>query len=194
MTIQNQQNLQLVDKGTTVITWVANARNYLQWSRIVADGGIPSKGFGNVMDTFPEIGQLGAMPEIAEASDGFSLIGTAFLTCWATGVKVSPIWCVPHEMNCFKSEVDHLIQQKGLTGKGVLVGHLDTGVDATHSALSGRVAKFKRFGYRGMTDETMPAWDSGWHGTHTASLITAVAPDVQLYSGMVIEEGTLSHV
>ncbi|MCC6602790.1 MAG: S8 family serine peptidase [Anaerolineae bacterium] len=92
-------------------------------------------------------------------------------------------------MNCFKLEVDDLIQQKGLTGKGVLVGHLDTGVDATHSALSGRVAEFKRFGYRGITDETMPAWDSGWHGTHTASLITAVAPDVRIYSGMVIEEG-----
>ncbi len=92
-------------------------------------------------------------------------------------------------MNCFKSEVDDLIHQKGLSGKGVLVGHLDTGVDATHSALFGRIAEFKRFGYRGMTDETMPAWDSGWHGTHTASLITAVAPDARLCSGMVIEEG-----
>lgn len=92
-------------------------------------------------------------------------------------------------MNCFKSEVDDLILRKGLTGKGVLVGHLDTGVDATHSALSGRIADFRRFGYRGITSETMPAWDSGWHGTHTASLITAVAPDARLCSGMVIEEG-----
>ena len=41
------------------------------------------------MDTFPEIGQLGAMPEIVEASDGFSLIGTAFfdlLGHWGEGI------------------------------------------------------------------------------------------------------------
>lgn len=66
-----------VSNGITVEEWVANARNYYQWSKIPAGGGIPNKGFGNIMDTFPEIGQIGAMPAIAEDTLGLSLIGTA---------------------------------------------------------------------------------------------------------------------
>ncbi len=35
--------------------------------------------------------------------------------------------------------------QQGLTGAGVRVGHLDTGVDGSHPALRGRVVEFVEF-------------------------------------------------
>lgn len=67
------------NNGVTVVQWVGNVRNYYAWAKDVSPGkGIPNKGFGNVMDTFPEIGQLGAMPAIVEGTEGLSLIGTAF--------------------------------------------------------------------------------------------------------------------
>ncbi len=92
------------------------------------------------------------------------------------------------------------LQTRGHRGDGVRIGHLDTGVDATHPALAGRVASFRRFGYRGITEEPAPIHDSGWHGTHTAGLLVGqsidghcigIAPDAQLCSGMVLEEGNL---
>lgn len=54
--------------------WFANAKNYKNWAAITASGGIPNKGFANVMDTFPEIGQLGFMPALAEETLGISAI------------------------------------------------------------------------------------------------------------------------
>ncbi len=64
--------------GLNPSMWEANARNYYAWAKDTSSGqGIPNKGFGNVMDTFPEIGQIGAMPAIADETFGLSLIGTA---------------------------------------------------------------------------------------------------------------------
>ncbi|MDP2179865.1 MAG: LamG-like jellyroll fold domain-containing protein [Methylophilaceae bacterium] len=61
-----------------LIAWVNAIKNYHEWSKITFDGGIPSKGFGNIMDTFPEIGQLGSIPYIMEKSRGYSMAGTLF--------------------------------------------------------------------------------------------------------------------
>jgi subtilisin family serine protease len=86
----------------------------------------------------------------------------------------------------------------GLTGKGVVVGHLDTGVDAKHPALKGAVKHYARFDDNGDLVPNAKARDSDKHGTHTAGTIAArtvkgkrfgVAPGAMLASAEVIEGG-----
>lgn len=89
------------------------------------------------------------------------------------------------------------LHQLGHKGKGIFIGQLDTGVDGKHPAFVGRIASFRQFGYRGMVKPSMSAHDSGWHGTHIAGLLVGhskdkllgIAPEAELYSGMVLEEG-----
>lgn len=90
--------------------------------------------------------------------------------------------------------------QAGYTGKGVLVGHLDTGVDGKHPLLKSAIESFAEFDMAGNQVEGAQPWDSGDHGTHTAGTIAArwrkngliafgVAPRAKLASAMVIEGG-----
>jgi subtilisin family serine protease len=88
----------------------------------------------------------------------------------------------------------------GLTGKGVVVAHLDTGVDAGHPILSGAVAAFVQFDNLGREVEGAKPTDSGTHGTHTAATIAGrsnkkatvgIAPGASLASAMVIEGGNI---
>ena len=90
---------------------------------------------------------------------------------------------------------------KGLTGAGVKVAHLDTGVDGEHPALDGAIAEFAQFDLAGRIIPGVVATDSDQrdgHGTHTAATIAGravrdrhvgVAPGAELYSAMVIEGG-----
>lgn len=88
----------------------------------------------------------------------------------------------------------------GLTGKGILVGHLDTGVDASHPALKSAVAHYAEFDALGRLVPGAVPRDSDKHGTHTAGTIAArsvgktrfgVAPGAKLASAMVIEGGNV---
>jgi subtilisin family serine protease len=85
---------------------------------------------------------------------------------------------------------------QGLTGKGVGVAHLDTGVDASHPALAGRVVAFVEFDNQGNSLPGKQPYDSGNHGTHTAGTIAGseinglkigVAPEAELHCTRVIE-------
>ncbi len=91
---------------------------------------------------------------------------------------------------------------KGIRGKGILVGHLDTGVDGKHPALKGAIHAFAEFDSLGRRIDREPsqAVDSDQHGTHTAGTIAGrevgghaigVAPESQLASAMVIEGGNV---
>ena len=89
---------------------------------------------------------------------------------------------------------------KGLTGRGVLVGHLDTGVNANHPALHGAVAHFAEFNRLGVQIPEAAPRDSDTHGTHSAATIAGrpvhgyrigVAPGASLASAMVIEGGNV---
>lgn len=88
----------------------------------------------------------------------------------------------------------------GLDGDSVRVGHLDTGVDASHPALSGAVGGFLFVDEHGLADPAITAIDTEEHGTHTAGTIVGrpvsgrfigVAPAAMLYSAAVCDGGNL---
>ncbi|MFI7641449.1 S8 family serine peptidase [Nonomuraea sp. NPDC049400] len=75
----------------------------------------------------------------------------------------------------------------GLKGTGVKVAVLDTGVDATHPDLAGRIAAAENF------SSEQSAQDGHGHGTHVASIIggdgakyRGVAPEASLLVGKVL--------
>ena len=90
--------------------------------------------------------------------------------------------------------------KQGLTGKGILVGHLDTGVDGDHPALKAPSRHFAEFDPMGDPVPGAQPHDSGQHGTHTAGTIAGrrtrstafgVAPEAMLASAIVIEGGNV---
>jgi len=76
----------------------------------------------------------------------------------------------------------------GSTGKGVKVAVLDSGIDAGHPAIGGRVE-----GYLSITPvpdgfelDDDPHRDAYGHGTACAGIIRSIAPDCELYSVKVL--------
>lgn len=75
-----------------------------------------------------------------------------------------------------------------IDGSGVVVGHLDTGVDGEHPLLKGKILLFKDFSQAG---KSAPYDDQG-HGTHTAGSIAGsngigVAPGARLIVGKIFD-------
>lgn len=64
--------------------------------------------------------------------------------------------------------------EEGLTGKGVKVAVIDSGVDADHDGFNGRVTKQMWFRYG-------TPLSSDDHGTHVAGTIHMLAPDAEIY-------------
>jgi len=70
------------------------------------------------------------------------------------------------EWNISIVRADKVRKLYGLDGSGVVVGHIDTGCDANHPDLKGKVIRFKDF----VNNKTEPYDDQG-HGTHTCGTI-----------------------
>lgn len=93
------------------------------------------------------------------------------------------------------------LHAQGVTGRGVIVGHLDTGIDGTHPALADAFHAFAQFDDLGFEVTPPPApFDTDEHGTHTAGTIAGrtvggraigVAPEAKLAGAIVIEGGNV---
>lgn len=90
---------------------------------------------------------------------------------------------------------------RGLTGAGVKIGHLDTGADGSHPAITHAVGAFAHFDLTGRQIAGALATDTRVHGTHTAGIIAGrpfggltfgVAPNASLASAVVIEKGDIA--
>jgi subtilisin family serine protease len=134
---------------------------------------------------------LEAHPEIEAVYAGLSLGLVRPVRLGAADLRQKQTWALR------ALRVEKLWNQ-GLTGAGVRVGHLDTGIDAGHPTLKGRVAGFAEWDVLGRRVEGAEPHDTDIHGTHTAATLAGkaiggrsigVAPGCELYSGLVIEGG-----
>ena len=77
---------------------------------------------------------------------------------------------------------------KGRTGRGVRVAVIDSGIDAKHPALAGKIkdsVEARKEGGR-VTFRPSQSGDAAGHGTACAGIITQIAPEVALYSIKVL--------
>jgi subtilisin family serine protease len=87
-------------------------------------------------------------------------------------------------------------------GEGATVAVLDTGVDATHPDLKGKIVDFAEFDEDGRelpTGGLANAYDSAEHGTHCAGIIAGgkesgrwigMAPKAKILAGLVLKNGS----
>jgi len=76
----------------------------------------------------------------------------------------------------------------GSTGTGVKVAVIDSGIDADHPAVGGRVSGYVAItdGPLGLLHDTEPHEDAYGHGTACAGIIRSLAPGCELYSVKVL--------
>jgi subtilisin family serine protease len=78
---------------------------------------------------------------------------------------------------------------KGLTGRGVMIGILDTGIDPSHPEFAGKTIYFQAFGASGERRRSKPR-DYSMHGTHVSALCAGrdmgVAPNADLAVAAVL--------
>src|SRR5690349_13171609 len=79
------------------------------------------------------------------------------------------------------------------TGRGVSVAIVDSGIDALHPDLAGRVASSveARIDNKKVVFDPSDEGDSAGHGTACAGIIAGIAPDAELHSIKVLGAGGL---
>jgi subtilisin family serine protease len=123
------------------------------------------------------------------------------MTALAGQAAAGKVW-LDHRVRATQAKLDRNLRQvsapqawaAGYTGRGARVAVLDTGVDATHPDLAGRIAETADF-----TDSSPEAVDGHGHGTHVAATVAGsgagsggerrgVAPDARLVVGKVLDD------
>lgn len=83
-------------------------------------------------------------------------------------------------------------------GHGILIGHLDSGIDPQHPAFKGALQSYRFYDHTGVYDPTMTAHDATGHGTVMAGLLVGrttndwaggLAQEAKLLVATVIESG-----
>jgi subtilisin len=107
-----------------------------------------------------------------------------------------PAWSGPFAPDALQSlspvlPLDEITREwawEGSTGEGIKVAILDSGIDASHPAVGGRVAGcvWVREEPEGLVYDTAPHVDAFGHGTACAGIIRAIAPECELYSVRVL--------
>lgn len=82
---------------------------------------------------------------------------------------------------------------RSATGKGVSVAIIDSGIDATHPDLEGKVVDsvVARIDKKKVVFDPSDDGDSAGHGTACAGIISRIAPDAELHSIKVLGAGGL---
>lgn len=79
------------------------------------------------------------------------------------------------------------------TGKGINVAVLDSGIDANHPEIKGKIIESYRLNPRTQEIQTVPFEDTVGHGTHVAGLIcgnqVGVAPEAQIINSIMFPNG-----
>ena len=75
------------------------------------------------------------------------------------------------EWNIRKIRVPEVWDTYGIRGAGVVIGHIDTGVDGTHPDLASQFRGGPRDFYDAITDQFVTPYDDDGHGTHTMGTI-----------------------
>lgn len=82
-----------------------------------------------------------------------------------------------------------------IRGSGVLVGVLDTGIDADHQEFRDRTVNYRYVPLNLRQPRDVRGFDTGGHGTHVCGIIAGknigVAPEATLYVASVIESETM---
>lgn len=135
----------------------------------------------------PALRQERALPAVGAASARVAKVDTP--TLWkslaARQSGLTKVWLNGRRELTLEHSVPQIgapaAWQAGYTGAGTTVAVIDSGIDATHPDLAGRVAGVANF-------TTVPDGDQYGHGTHVASTVAAVAPDTRLLDAKVCEE------
>jgi serine protease AprX len=152
------------------------------------------------------------LPDNSQVSASFSLFTGEALQMTAAEIMsvseheaVDDIWLDLPVHACLYSSVPIIsvppVWMAGFKGKGVKVAVIDTGVDATHPDLTGRVMAAKSF----VDDNTL---DENGHGTHVAGIVAGngakskgkyvgVAPEALIFAAKVLDgngSGSMSGV
>ncbi|TLF66028.1 hypothetical protein FE391_25705 [Nonomuraea sp. KC401] len=157
----------------------------------------------------------GTLNALAELETVERIIPNFTLTAPAPGKGVTPKAAGATTWGVAKIGADRVSGERGLTGKGVRVAVLDTGIDITHPDLQGKLATadpsdpkhpggWIEFGRDGRPVASEPH-DSSYHGTHVAGTIAGgdasgtrigVAPGATLMGALVIPggQGTFAQV